>query len=385
MEICVASCPSLLLRPGEVRRRFVALHVGLLKNERREFCGCRRRVLGGRGPVPPLDAPLRALPARRPAGTSDRSLPRTTSRRIPGRCSPPALRRRIRAKPRSSPPLAEGEAGGAAPGPRMLALTAAGRAVWAPWKPALSPGDALAGYPDQQVLRGQGEVVAAAEAHFGLNLENTLGREPSTDGEGDGGGVWRGSPPRPRAGPAPGTPPRSGSSPRGPRPSRRTRPRAGSSPGRPRPRAGASPLPHVLRGLSPRPLSAGGWAADGAVGGAGWGPFSPPPFGWGAEEGWVVINNRGAGARGGARAENGAGGTLVGGGLAAAPAPLLPGAATPGPRAPGLRPPAPRPCGRAPAPEPRRRASASGRARFPSRRADLSPGSSPAVLGMRLR
>lgn len=42
MKICVASCPSLLLRPGEVRRRFVALHVEPLKNERREFCGWRR-------------------------------------------------------------------------------------------------------------------------------------------------------------------------------------------------------------------------------------------------------------------------------------------------------------------------------------------------------
>lgn len=153
MKICVASCPSLLLRPGEVRRRFVALHVELLKNERREFCGWRRRVLGGRGPVPPLDAPLHALPARRPAGTSDRPLPRTTSRRIPGRCSPPALRRRIRAKPRSSAAYCGGGGRRGRTGPRMLALTPAGRAVWSPWKPALSPCDALAGYPDQQVLR----------------------------------------------------------------------------------------------------------------------------------------------------------------------------------------------------------------------------------------
>lgn len=89
MKICVASCPSLLLRPGEVRRRFVALHVELLKNERREFCGWRRRVLGGRGPVPPwtlLSTPsprgarrgprIGPCPARPPAGSLAGAAPR---------------------------------------------------------------------------------------------------------------------------------------------------------------------------------------------------------------------------------------------------------------------------------------------------------------------
>ena len=199
----------------------------------------------------------------------------------------------------------------------MLALTPAGRAVWSPWKPALSPGDALAGYPDQQVLRGQGEVVAAAEAHFGLNLENTLGREPSTGGEGGGGGVWRAVRPAPARAPPRGPRPALAPPPEDPAP--RAEPAPAQAPPQGDPGHARAPphSPHVLRGLSLRPLSAGGWAADGAVGGAGWGPFSPPPFGWGAKEGWVVINNRGAGARGGARAENGAG--VVRGGARAGP------------------------------------------------------------------
>ncbi|XP_073663173.1 leucine-rich repeat flightless-interacting protein 1 isoform X32 [Tursiops truncatus] len=53
----------------------------------------------------------------------------------------------------------------------MLALTPAGRAVWSPWKPALSPGDALAGYPDQQVLRDSGEAEARLAAKRAARAE----------------------------------------------------------------------------------------------------------------------------------------------------------------------------------------------------------------------
>ncbi|XP_049568345.1 leucine-rich repeat flightless-interacting protein 1 isoform X17 [Orcinus orca] len=53
----------------------------------------------------------------------------------------------------------------------MLALTPAGRAVWSPWKPALSPCDALAGYPDQQVLRDSGEAEARLAAKRAARAE----------------------------------------------------------------------------------------------------------------------------------------------------------------------------------------------------------------------
>lgn len=138
MKMRVASFPSLPSRPGEVRKRLVALPVGLLRKERRVSRCWRRRVLSA-------STTLRADPTRRPAGTSARPLPRTSSRPAPGRCSPPALRPLTHAEPPApwffaAPGLQRGRPAGDAPGPRMLVLPSAGRAAWSSWEPAPSRG-----------------------------------------------------------------------------------------------------------------------------------------------------------------------------------------------------------------------------------------------------
>lgn len=174
MKMRVASFPSLPSRPGEVRKRLVALPVGLLRKERRVSCCWRRRVLSA-------STTLRADPTRRPAGTSARPLPRTSSRPAPGRCSPPALRPLTHAEPPApwffaAPGLQRGRPAGDAPGPRMLVLPSAGRAAWSSWEPAPSRGG-------RQVLlcAGGGR---RGPSSVGLSLEDIAGREPAGAGRG---------------------------------------------------------------------------------------------------------------------------------------------------------------------------------------------------------